>query len=67
MACYDVAIMDSSCHVIKRMLNPHFVSCVASNDATSIIHESLRRGVRRSAGGADGGRAGQVVPMLTLG
>jgi hypothetical protein len=35
--------MDSACHVIKRILNPHFLSptASASYDVASTIHESL--------------------------
>jgi len=40
--------MDSARHVIKCILNPHFLSYMASYDVASTIHQSLIRGMRNS-------------------
>jgi hypothetical protein len=48
--------MNSARHVIKRMLNPRFLSQLASFDAASSIHQSLERddeGGNNNGGGDD--------------
>ena len=51
----DVIQPDGARHVLKLILNPHFMSCMASYDVTSTIHQSLPGGHAQAAHVVPGG------------
>jgi len=54
--------MESDCHVIKRIVNPHLLSHMAPCNAASTIYQSLAGGVGGNKRGAgDGGGASGAV------